>query len=77
MPICTGKHAHTPFYALSLSCTLRDDILEFCNANGSNLPLSGGAVWNKMRINLTHTLDLTYTTAIKLSIRDTFGVNMD
>jgi hypothetical protein len=25
-----------------LPSTLRDDILEFCNANGSSLPLSGG-----------------------------------
>lgn len=35
-----GKH--TPSYSCPLPSTLRDDILEFCNANGSSLPLSGG-----------------------------------
>jgi hypothetical protein len=68
----TGKHT-----VLSLPCTLRDDILEFCNANGSNLPLSGGAVWNKMRINLTHTLDLTYTASTKFVKCDTFIDDID
>lgn len=37
--LLVSTHLLTP--ALS-PCTLRDDILEFCNANGSSLPLSGG-----------------------------------
>lgn len=36
----TGKH--TPSHSCPLPNILRDDISEFCNANGSSLPLSGG-----------------------------------